>query len=43
MRFTPENDIGLLHDILRISAAATERQGIGIESALMTGQKLNEF
>ena len=33
----------VLHDILRLSAVAKERQDIGAESVLMTVQKLSEF
>jgi hypothetical protein len=30
MRFTPENGIGFLHNILRLSAVAQKRQYIGV-------------
>jgi hypothetical protein len=43
MRLTPENSIGLLHYILRLSPVTNKRQHIGVEPALMAGQKLNKF
>ena len=43
MHFSPENNIGLLHDIFRLSAVAKERQYTGEKPTLMTGQTLKGF